>query len=273
MCRWLAYAGPPVYLDTLILKPQQSLITQSRDAQKGVTSLNAAGYGVGWYGDKPEPGVYKDILPAWNDDNLKSLATHVKAPLFFGHVRASTGTSVSKVNCHPFTHGKWLFMHNGMIGDFERVRRNLTMAIAPDLFPCLQGATDSEVLFYLLLTHGLDNDPKAAFARTIGLVLDEMAKAGTADEHMAVTAAATDGKAIYAVRFANDARPASLFYALGARPLTAAGVPAMEAESGCLVVSEPLDDVRAVWQRVPPAHMLIAADGGIGAVAFEPVRG
>jgi len=271
MCRWLAYAGPPVYLDTLILKPQQSLITQSRDANKGVSTLNADGFGVGWYGDKPEPGVYRDILPAWNDANLKSLAEHVKAPLFFGHVRASTGTSVSKVNCHPFSHGKWLFMHNGVIGGFEKIRRALTLAIAPDLFPNLQGATDSEVLFYLLLSHGLERDPSGAFARTIGLVLDEMEAAGI-DAHMAVTAAATDGRAIYAIRFSNDDRPASLFYALGARPLTAAGIPATEAETGCLIVSEPLDDVRGVWQRVPPGHMLIAADGGIGEFAFEPAR-
>lgn len=64
MCRWLAYAGPPVYLDTLILKPKQSLITQSRDAHKGVSALNADGFGVGWYGEKAEPGVYRDILPA-----------------------------------------------------------------------------------------------------------------------------------------------------------------------------------------------------------------
>ena len=271
MCRWLAYAGPPVYLDTLILKPQQSLLTQSRDANKGVTSLNADGFGVGWYGDKTEPGLYRDILPAWNDDNLKSLATHVRAPLFFGHVRASTGTSVSKVNCHPFAHGKWMFMHNGVIGDFERVRRNLTMAIAPELFPCLQGSTDSEVLFYLLLTFGLDRDPETAFARTIGLVLDEMARAQI-DAHMAVTAAATDGQTIYAVRFANDDRPASLFHAVGARPLTAAGVPAMEAEMGALIVSEPLDDVRDAWQQVPAGHMVIAADGGIRETAFTPVR-
>ncbi len=271
MCRWLAYAGPPVYLDTLILKPQQSLITQSRDANKGVTSVNADGFGVGWYGDKPEPGVYRDILPAWNDDNLKSLAEHVRAPLFFGHVRASTGTSVSKVNCHPFSHGPWMFMHNGVIGGFENIRRTLTMAIDPGLFPNLQGATDSEVLFFLLLTHGLEDDAEAAFAKTIGLVLDEMAAAGI-DEHMAITAAATDGKTIHAIRFSNDDRPASLFYALGARPLTAAGVPAVEAETGCLIVSEPLDDVRGVWQRVPPGHMLIAADGGVCEIPFAPAR-
>lgn len=110
-------------------------------------------------------------------------------------------------------------------------------------------------------------------ARTVGLVLDEMAAAGI-DGHMAITAAVTDGQAIYAIRFANDDRPATLFYALGARPLTAAGVPADDAEvGGCLIVSEPLDDMRGVWREVPAGHMLIAADGGIGEVAFTPVRG
>lgn len=195
----------------------------------------------------------------------------MRSGLFFGHVRASTGTSVARVNCHPFTHRRWLFMHNGSIGGFERIRRALMMAIDPALFSCLHGTTDSEVLFYLMLTFGLDDDPQAAFASTIGLVLNELAAVGIED-HVAVTAAVTDGASIHALRFANDDRPATLYYALGARPLTAAGVPAVEAADGCLIVSEPLDDVHSAWHEVPPSHMLVATDGGIGKVPFEPAR-
>ena len=269
MCRWLAYAGPPIHLDTLVLRPEQSLITQSRSAHLGVTSLNADGFGVGWYGEKPEPGVYRDILPAWNDENLKSLAEHVKSRLFFGHVRAATDTAVTRVNSHPFSHDRWLFMHNGAIPNFNRIRRALTLRIRPDLFSCLLGTTDSEVFFYLLLTHGREDDPEGAFARAVGVVLAEMDDAGVTG-HLAVTAALTDGATVYALRFANDDRPPSLYYSLGARPLTAAGVPAVEAETGCLIVSEPLDDVHAAWQQVPPSHLLVAADGAIDTVPFAP---
>jgi predicted glutamine amidotransferase len=102
MCRWLAYAGPPVYLESLILKPEHSLITQSRDAHQSITTVNADGFGIGWYGARPEPGVFRDIQPAWNDSNLKSLVEQIASRLLFGHVRATTGTAVTRLNCHPF---------------------------------------------------------------------------------------------------------------------------------------------------------------------------
>ncbi|MBT6093406.1 MAG: class II glutamine amidotransferase [Rhodospirillaceae bacterium] len=269
MCRWLAYAGPPIYLDSLILKPKRSLITQSRAAQQSLSSINADGFGIGWYGDKETPGVYRDILPAWNDTNLKSLAAQVRSGLFFGHVRATTGTPVIKVNCHPFTYGRYLFMHNGVIGGFSKVRRALTMAIAPELFPELQGTTDSEVFFLLLLTRGLENDPETAFAQTVALVETEMKAAGVTD-HFAMTAAVSDGETIYALRYASDPYAPSLYYAIGVHPLDNLGVPAVEADQACLIVSEPLDEVEDQWHEVPPSHMLIAGSGGIGVFPFEP---
>lgn len=269
MCRWLAYAGPPIYLESLILKPSHSLITQSRDAYESVSAINADGFGIGWYGEREEPGVYRDILPAWNDSNLKSLTAQIRSPLFFGHVRATTGTAVTRLNCHPFTHGRYLFMHNGVIGGFEHVRRALVMAIAPELFSLLQGTTDSEVFFYLLLTHGLETDPEAAFQRTVALVLAEMAAAGVTD-HFAMTAALSDGETVLALRFASDERAPSLYYTIGVHPLGDLGVPVVDADQACLIVSEPLDDVTDSWREVPPGHMLIAGTGGCGVYPFMP---
>lgn len=269
MCRWLAYAGPPIFLDTLILKPKRSLITQSRAAYQSLSSINADGFGIGWYGEKETPGIYRDILPAWNDSNLQSMAAQIRSGLFFGHVRATTGTAVTKVNCHPFSHDRYLFMHNGVIGGFEKVRRELTFAIAPELFPYLKGTTDSEVFFLLLLTHGLVQDPEAAFSKTVSVVISAMECAGI-DEHFAMTAAVSDGETITAIRYASDPHPPSLYYAIGVRPLDALGVPAVEADDACLIVSEPLDEDTDQWQEIPPAHMLIAGPGGIGVFPFDP---
>jgi hypothetical protein len=84
---------------------------------------------MAWYGAKPEPGLYKDILPAWSDSNLLSLCQHISAPLFLAHVRASTEGETARANCHPFTHGNWSFMHNGQTGSFTALRRLLEASL------------------------------------------------------------------------------------------------------------------------------------------------
>ena len=125
MCRWLAYSGPEIYLETLLLKPANSLIRQSLSSQRGTVPTNGDGFGLGWYAGKPEPGLFRDTRPAWNDDNLRSISEQIASPLFFAHVRASSGTATMRPNCHPFRHERWLFMHNGHIADFESIRRDL----------------------------------------------------------------------------------------------------------------------------------------------------
>ena len=69
MCRWLAYTGSPIHMGSLVLKPENSLINQSRDARESISVLNGDGFGIGWYEALPEPGQFRDILPAWNDSN------------------------------------------------------------------------------------------------------------------------------------------------------------------------------------------------------------
>src|SRR5215216_3773913 len=119
MCRWLAYSGSPILLEDLVYKPAHSLIDQSMHARLGATTLNGDGFGVGWYADGLDtPATFREIGPAWSDRNLRSVAAHVRSPLFFAHIRASTGAPVQRSNSHPFRHGRWLWMHNGMIADF-----------------------------------------------------------------------------------------------------------------------------------------------------------
>jgi predicted glutamine amidotransferase len=105
MCRWLTYCGAPIYLDKVLFEPQNSLINQSLHARHSHVTTNGDGFGVGWYGERGVPGVYRDILPAWNDHNLKSLSHQIRSGLFLAHVRASTGTATARSNCHPFAHG------------------------------------------------------------------------------------------------------------------------------------------------------------------------
>src|SRR5512134_646685 len=179
MCRWLAYFGDPIPLEALIVQRKYSLLDQSLHARFGATTTNGDGFGVGWYdGVHDEPGVYRSVHPAWNDRNLRELAAHVASPLFFAHIRASTGTAVQETNTHPFRYGRWLFMHNGLVREFPRVRRDLLLAIAPELIPEIEGSSDSEILFHLALTFGLEDAPVAALERMAGYVEDVGAARG-----------------------------------------------------------------------------------------------
>ena len=155
MCRWAAYIGAPIYLEEIVSRPAHSLIHQSHCATECRTAINADGFGVAWYADRPEPGLYRDVMPAWSDPNLRSLVATVKSGLFLAHVRASTGTATSRNNCHPFTCGRWSFMHNGQVGGYDGFRRHADMLIPDALYPYRKGATDSEALFLAALAEGL----------------------------------------------------------------------------------------------------------------------
>ncbi|MEQ9607350.1 MAG: class II glutamine amidotransferase [Kiloniellaceae bacterium] len=254
MCRWLAYTGAPVFLDELICKPAHSLIEQSLCATEAKSPTNGDGFGIGWYGERPEPGLYREVLPAWNDPNLKSLAYQIRAGMFFAHVRASTGTASLRPNCHPFAHGRWLFMHNGQIGGYQGLRRRLEAMIPDRYYGHRVGTTDSEVLFYLLFGNGLDVDPVGALSATLAQVHQVMAEEGVG-EPLRFTAALSDGRSIYAVRHASDQAPPSLYW----RAANCAG-------GSISIVSEPLEEPET-WQSVPADRVLVV--GPDLSVGFE----
>lgn len=242
MCRWLTYCGEPTYLDRIIFETENSLIHQSLHARRSHVTTNGDGFGIGWYAERETPGTYRDILPAWNDANLRSLAHQIRSGLFLAHVRASTGTATSRANCHPFSFGKWLFMHNGQVGGYEKIRRRIEALVDDDYYLNRLGTTDSELIFYLMLSLGLERDPMRAMQEAIGAVLKIMREAMII-EPLRFTAVLTDGVSIHAIRFATDEAPPSLFWRRAADRL--------------LIVSEPLDDDHVQWQEVPPGQMLV----------------
>lgn len=188
MCRWLAYSGSPLLLKEALYGPANSLIEQSLHSRLGAETTNGDGFGVGWYGELPTPGVFHSTEPAWNDKNLHELADHISSSNFFAHIRAAIGSSVQQTNCHPFRHDRWLFMHNGYINEFAAVKRDFVLAVDPSLYPQIAGQTDSEILFFLALTFedarmvvseplgdipGVWNEVPEATCRIVGVGHDE----------------------------------------------------------------------------------------------------
>lgn len=259
MCRWIAYSGEPIFIEDFVTVPKQSLVVQSQASREAKSVVNGDGFGIGWYGEREEPGVFRDLRPAWSDENLNSLARQIRSRLFFAHVRASTGTAISRANCHPFSLGRWMFMHNGGIGRWESVRRPVEAGIPDDLFRHRGGTTDSEAMFLLLLAFGLESDPVGAFGKMLGFVEGVMERAGIG-EPLRFTAAATDGNRILAVRYSTKIAPETLY----ARRINRA--------NGHLIASEPLDDGRTDWELVPPQSLVMLEPGTIRIEPFKPSR-
>ena len=264
MCRWVAYAGPDVYLEDLLFEQEHSLISQSLKARQSIQTTNGDGFGVAWYGRRSTPGMFKDILPAWNDENLRSLAAQVESRLFFAHVRASTGTSVARTNCHPFLYNNWAFMHNGRIGHWMECRREVEALISPEFYRHRQGTTDSEALFMVALSEGLLDDPRAAMERGVSRVVKIMQRHGST-EPLRMSAAVTDGNVIWAFRFSSDQASPSLYYG---SPLTHSKDRTPKGQINT-IASEPFD-TNDHWHGIDEGHGLTWSGGRVNTFEFAP---
>ena len=254
MCRWLAYSGSPILIKDALYEGPNSLVNQSLHSRLGAEPTNGDGFGVGWYGAPDTPGVYHSTEPAWNDENLRELSGHISSPLFFTHIRAAIGSAVQQTNCHPFRHGHWLFMHNGYINEFAKIKRDLILAVDPSLYPEIRGQADTEVLFFLALSFGLEDDPPAAVGQAIGFVEEVAGRHGVPNPFQG-TVATTDGESIWAFRYSSERKSRSLFYTTDV-PTLRKLYPERElfqdvSDNARLIVSEPLGDVAGVWNEVP----------------------
>lgn len=273
MCRWLAYSGSPLLMEDVLYKPKHSLIDQSLHSELGVETTNGDGFGVGWYGVGTEPGVFHGVGPAWGDTNLRELAAHTETPLMLAHIRASTGTPVQQSNCHPFRHGSWLWVHNGLIRDFSRLKRDLVMQIDPALYPYVAGSTDSETMFFLALTFGLHEDPLGAVERMVGFV-EAVGRSHGVEDPIQMTIGTSDGKSVWAFRYSSERDSRTLFYSTAIDTLRKMypdneNLQRLSAEAR-LVVSEPLGVLEGAWNEVPESSYGVIQEGADELGGFEP---
>ena len=271
MCRFLCYKGPAILLSDLLYNPANSLIRQSFRAKERTEPLNGDGFGVGWYAPRNSltPCVFASLTPAWSNQNLRRLAEHVRSDCLFAHVRAaSPGMRVSEANCHPFQYGRFLWMHNGGIRDFWRIKRRLRASLPDHLYHSLEGSTDSEHAFAVFL-HLLGDVEDGHSANELGNALVEtieQLERWTWDSGVSGPSyynfAVTDGQSIAAVRYVSDPRiePQSLYYSTGRKYECENGVckfsACAEDEKSIIIASERLTTNAEDWTRVAPNHVL-----------------
>ncbi|HEX2064734.1 MAG TPA: ergothioneine biosynthesis protein EgtC [Acidimicrobiales bacterium] len=250
MCRFVAYVGPAITLEALLLAPEHSLLRQAwapRHQRHG--TLNADGFGVGWYdlATRPEPARYRSARPMWADASFASLAGLTASEAVLGAVRSATPPlPVEETGAPPFTAGPWLFVHNGAVDGFkDGVGTELRRAVSNRREGRIEGASDAEVLFALVLDQ-LDAGarPDAALTAVMARVL----ALTTARLNLVVL----DGKAVTATAYG-----ASLYVRGGA----GSGPP------GLVVASEPFDDGPG-WEAVPDGSLV---EGTATSVTVSPL--
>ncbi|ORY03212.1 nucleophile aminohydrolase [Clohesyomyces aquaticus] len=245
MCRFMVYKGKDeILLSELILNPTHSILTQSFDSRLRLDRRrphNGDGFGIGYYTSPclgPEPCVFTSTIPAWNCINLSRIASKTTSSLIFAHVRATTEGNLSDSNCHPFTYKSLMFMHNGGIGSFKRIKRRLAMSLNEQWFTLVQGSTDSEWAFALFLDcldkagHRPEEDPgkggfghgvlRKAILKTIERInglIEEVNQGGSLGEdgRSLLNFAVTDGESVVCTRYVSSRtdEAASLFFSSG----------------------------------------------------------
>lgn len=256
MCRWLAYLGSSLTLDTVLTKPDHALIDQSIMSRQewggDLTSqfhghdwpTNVEGWGMAWSGINGI-GRLRELVPAYDSANMRSLAPQIASDCFFAHVRAASGGDLSQDNNHPFVHDGWMFQHNGGIGEFAKVKRDLAFDVDASLYPFIKGSTDTEVMFHLALTYGLADDPVGALKAMIDRVERARAERGVTERFVGAIAA-TDGETIYAVRYSSPDGTGytspTLYHSVGPETLHVhGGETETLPDDAQLIVSEPLE--------------------------------
>ena len=277
MCRWLAYSGDALQISRVVLDTNHSLVAQSLNSPLGAETVNGDGFGLGWYASDGAPGdrpaVFHSIEPAWHDENLRELTNSIASPLFFGHVRAAGGPPIQQTNCHPFRYENWMFMHNGFLDGFTAMKRDLVLSIDESLFPLIHGTTDSEVLFYLALSLGLQDDPIGAMGKAVRRV-EEVGKTKGIRFPMQGTLALSDGETLWAFRYSTARRSRSLYHSVAIPELREMYPDAARLEvfgdKAKVVVSEPLNDLPGAFVEVEQSTVAILTDDGYHHEAFLP---
>jgi len=229
MCRHAAWLGPSRSLSSLIFEPDQGLLRQAyAPRMQRFGSVNADGFGLGWYDPSlPEPVRYRRSIPIWADSNLPGIAGVARSSCLMAAVRSATvGMPIEESATAPFADGIWLLSHNG------RVR---TEAVRP-LAPGAESACDSAWLASAVFARLREGIP---LARALPLVVRGAAEA---DPAARLNLLVCGGMELAATAWGD-----TLYAHLG---------------EGVLVASEPLDD-RPGWQAVPDRNLLLASPDGV----------
>jgi len=273
MCRLAAYIGPEITIASLVTEPRHSIIHQSYHSKERSEPLNGDGFGISWFSERVDqaPVVFKEVSPAWNNPNLVDLARVTSSSCIFAHVRAATvGGHISRSNCHPFSKDDFVFMHNGTVHGFSKLRRKIQSKLSDEAFELIQGTTDTEHLFAIFhdqirnISCPSTDEIADALAATIKFV-EDLKGSLNIDEPSSMNLVVSNGKSMVACKYSTPgSKTNSLYYVSGLHYLCEEGAARLEncekTKSSVLIASEPLTQDQE-WKTVADNTMVVVNEG------------
>lgn len=265
MCRLYGFrATHATKVECTLVHAQNALLIQSQKDARGLT--HADGWGIACYRNG-ELEIESRQTPAFEDLHFSAAAERLYGTTVVAHVRRATVGGVSLANTHPFRHGRWIFGHNGTLAGFSALREELLREIDGSLAGHIRGTTDSETMFYWLLSRlskrnklNLDGKPDCA---TLGRVLAEAlvelvqrSEASPQERQTRLNFLLTNGQLMAATRWNH-----TLFWVErdGIRDCEICGIPHVDQTPkshyrAVIVASEPISD--EAWQEVANGSVL-----------------
>lgn len=300
MCRILAYIGEPLPMRTLLFDTDNSLVSQTHSPRMMNMVLNLAGFGMNAWDPnslRPEdPFTYRATALPMFDRNVRLIASKLAPTCVVAHVRGASYSEegvVADTNLHPFHFpgARVTLAHNGHLREFARMRYSLLEHVEPALAQRIQGTTDSEWIYALILSqlndpYGLPQIHELADATVNALRILRRIRANHGiDTSSPVNLCASTGRAVVATRFSFDygwyppdnemleidLPFVSLWYTIGGQYAVDDGewrMTAGDPPRSVIIASEPLTTDASTWLEVPEYSML-TAELVPGGVEFE----
>ena len=208
MCRLFLFTSRvSLKVQRSLVKAENALQTQSRD--------HPHGWGIAYYlTGESKPHRTRSVESAHTDDNFERVSEFLTSNAVLAHVRKATVGPLNIANTHPFQFGDWVFCHNGTLFGFEQVQDEVQRRVHPRFLKLIEGSTDSETLFYLVLSMleelGVDLEtPPERFpsglneklSELLGWVRDLCGETGADDREAMMNFVLTNGRLVLANRF------------------------------------------------------------------------
>ena len=251
MCRFVAYLGEEIKLEELVYNFPHNLVVQSYAPKELlVGNVNLDGFGCGWYNTSVEndPALYATLLPIWADYKFPTIAKAVTSNLIFSAVRNATPPFPNELSSVlPLALGKYLFLHNGYITDYNKCKRTLENELPDEYFNMIQSRSDSAFIFAALmwkLSEIGENERliKKAMVATLDWLQNQLESLG---EKANLNIGIADGDSMLFIRHEFNGACNSLYYNESHEQLS----------KGVLIASEPLDEDKG-WKAVPENSMI-----------------
>ena len=251
VCRFVAYLGEEIKLEELVYNFPHNLVVQSYAPKELlVGNVNLDGFGCGWYNTAVEkdPALYATLLPIWADYRFPTIAKAVASNIIFSSVRNATPPFPNELSSVlPLALGKYLFLHNGYITEYNKCKRRLENELPDEYFDMIQSRSDSAFIFAAFMWKLSEIDVtekliKNAMIATLDWLKNQLESLG---EKANLNIGIADGESMMFIRHEFNGACNSLYYNESHEQLS----------KGVLIASEPLDEDNG-WNEVPENSMI-----------------